>query len=128
MNWATTRDLYAYWPSLASLDTVSDERLRDFLETAEATVARELAALGFRPEEADPAQLKRLVVFRALADVLSYPHGERGTPANLGRAAEWFYARYLDELRRIVQRPQTLGGIDPRSAAVPRAFSFKSGV
>lgn len=125
MKWVQTRDLYAYWPALATLDTVDDERLRGFIDAAEESVAGELRGLGFDPERAHPGTLKRLVIFRALADILAYPHGDRGVPGNVGRASEYFYARYLDELRRVVNKPQILGGLDPRSSAVPRAFPTK---
>lgn len=102
MSWATVEDLYAYWPSLANIAEMTDERLRQHIEEAEEIVKTDVESLGFKIDERNPRTLKvlrRLTILKALSTILIYPFGEGGTPGRYTRAAVDIEARYQAELK-----------------------------
>ena len=122
MRWASTRDLYLFWPALATLGSLTDEDLREHLALAEASVEGDLRSLGFDLDRVDPEFLRRLVVYRALADILTYPLADRPSPTGLGRAGDYFALRYKEELRLASAYPGRVTRGLVRGTFAPQAF------
>lgn len=103
----TLEQLYAYWPQLASSGP-SDEGIRLIIADAQAVVLSDLRNLGWDTERLDEKalpQLRRMVLFRTLAEILVSPAVARASP----ELAQYYETKYRMELRDLSLRPERMG-------------------
>ena len=108
MKYLKLEELYAYFPQLATVGQ-SDEALRLIIEDCEQVVEGDLETLGFSGPYADErskAQLRRLVLFRVLAEVLVHP----SSPVINPQLAQYYESKYRMELRDLALKPSRLPG------------------
>ena len=113
MKYLTLQDLYAYFPELATSGP-SDEALRLIIEDCERIVESDLSAYGFQPPFSDEhalSQVKRLVLFRTLADILPAPLSPHVNP----QLAQYYEQKYRVELADLAKKPERMGS-SPRTS------------
>lgn len=107
MKFLDLQQLYAYFPQLATVGP-NDEGLRSIIEDAESVVLSDLRNLGWDvehvAEEAYP-QVRRLVLFRVLGEVLAAPISPTINP-NL---AQYYEQKYRLELHDVATKPDRMG-------------------
>lgn len=122
MRYLTLEHLYAYYRPLAT-EGPTDEALRLIIEDAERIVESDLRSFGYEvpvtSEEALP-QMRRLVLYRVLADVLASPRNQVGGP----EMANYWEARYRLELAEVANRPDRLPGVPKRPAHLPQTVNL----
>lgn len=107
MRYLDLQQLYAYFPQLATVGP-NDEGLRSIIQDAESVVLADLRNLGWDveaiSEEAYP-QVRRLVLFRVLGEVLAAPISPTINPG----LAQYYEQKYRMELHDVATKPDRMG-------------------